>query len=59
MNKEAEEAVTKADKADVEAQSKADVADALQGGSAEQPAKPVAPVLQPAKEVAGAVPAKH
>jgi chemotaxis protein MotB len=61
MNKEAEEAVTQANKADVEAGSKADVAGALQGGSAEVPAKPVAPpaLVSPAKEVAGAVPAKH
>jgi len=61
MNKEAEEAVTQANKADVEAGSKADVAGALQVSSTEAPAKPVVPpvLASPAKEVAGAVPAKH
>ncbi|MEN6585694.1 MAG: flagellar motor protein MotB [Sulfuricella sp.] len=61
MNKEAEEAVTEANKADIAAQSKADVAGALQGASADAPAKPGDPLVpaSPAKEVAGAVPAKH
>lgn len=53
MNREAEEAVTKADKADVEAEKKEDVAGALQGTAA--------PTADPAagKEVAGAAPARH
>ncbi len=53
MNREAEEAVTKADKADVEAESRADVANVLQGNAAP------APAAITGKEVAGAAPAKH
>lgn len=53
MNREAEEAVTKADKADVEAENRADVANALQGSPAAVPAS------ASGKEVAGAAPAKY
>jgi chemotaxis protein MotB len=51
MNREAEEAVTKADKADVEAESRTDVARALQESATTAPA--------PEKEVPGAAPAKR
>ncbi|MFN3397150.1 MAG: flagellar motor protein MotB [Sulfurimicrobium sp.] len=57
MNREAEEAVTAANKADLAAQGKKDVEGALRGGSA----GPVVPpgLASPAKEVAGVVPARH
>ncbi|MDD5404507.1 MAG: flagellar motor protein MotB [Sulfuricella sp.] len=56
MNREAEEAVTEANKADLAAQGKKDVEGALRGDSA-RPVVPLAPA-SPAKE-AGVVPARH
>jgi chemotaxis protein MotB len=56
MNREAEEAVTEANKADLAAQGKKDVEGALRGDSA-RPVVPLAPA-SPAKE-AGVAPARH